>query len=76
MNIGQITSVALRLNPHDKALLAQTLWESLEASCLADTELSDHEAITLAKQRVREIDKGLVQPLTHSQLMSNLRNAD
>lgn len=76
MNIDQITSVALTLTPHDKALLAQTLWESLEAPYLADTELSDHEAIALAKQRDRDIDQGLVQALTHSQLMSNLRNAD
>lgn len=76
MNIEQITSVALTLTPHDKALLAQTLWESLEAPYLADTELSDHEAIALAKQRDREIDQGLVQALAHSQLMSSLRNAD
>ncbi|NOS87268.1 MAG: addiction module protein [Methylococcaceae bacterium] len=76
MNIDQITSVALTLTPHDKALLAQTLWESLEAPYLADTELSDHEAIALAKQRDREIDQGLVQALAHSQLMSSLRNAD
>ena len=76
MNIDQIASEALKLNPHDKALLAQTLWESLDAPYLLDTELSDDEAIALAKQRDREIENGLVQPLSHSQLMSNLRNAD
>lgn len=36
----------------------------------------DDEAIALAKQRDREIENGLVQPLSHSQLMSNLRNAN
>jgi len=76
MNIDQIASEALKLNAHDKALLAQTLWESLEAPYLADTELSDDEAIALAKQRDREIENGLVQPMSHSQLMSRLRNAD
>ena len=76
MNIDQIASEALKLNPHDKALLAQTLWESLDTPYLVDTEISDEEAIALAKQRDSEIENGLVQPLSHSQLMSNLRNAD
>lgn len=72
MNIDQIASEALKLNPHDKAILAQTLWESLDAPYLVDTELSDNEAIALAKQRDSEIENGLVQPLSHSQLMFNL----
>jgi hypothetical protein len=76
MNVEQIASEALKLAPHDKALLAQSLWESLEAPYLTDTDISDDEAIALAKQRDKEIENGLVQPLSHSQLMSNLRNAD
>ena len=32
MNIDQIASEALRLDPKDRALLVETIWESLEDS--------------------------------------------
>jgi hypothetical protein len=37
--------------------------------------LSDDEEIVLAKQRDREIENGEVEPLSHSELMTKLRNA-
>jgi len=74
MNIDQIASEVLRLSPHDRAMLAQTIWESLEPPYLA-SELSDDEAMVLAKKRDSEIENGEVAPLSHTQLMSKLRNA-
>lgn len=75
MGIDQIASEALRLSPHDRAMLAQTIWESLETPYLAASDMSDDEAIALAKQRDAEIENGEVEPLSHTQLMSRLRDA-
>lgn len=75
MGIDQIASEALRLSPHDRAMLAQTIWESLEAPYLAASDMSDDEAIALAKQRDAEIENGEIEPLSHTQLMSRLRDA-
>lgn len=38
-------------------------------------ELSDDEAIVLAKRRDSEIENGEVEPFAHTQLMTRLRNA-
>ncbi|WP_333873603.1 addiction module protein [Methylobacter sp.] len=75
MNIEQIASEVLKLSPHDRAMLAETLWESLETPYLVVPELSDDEAIVLAKRRDSEIENGEVEPLSHTQLMARLRNA-
>ena len=75
MGIEQIASAALSLSPHDRAVLAQTIWESLESPYLVAPELSDDEAIVLAKQRDRELENCEVEPLSHSELMTTLRNA-
>ncbi len=55
-------------------MLAQTIWESLDAPSQAG-DLSDDEAINLAKKRDSEMENGAVTPLSHTQLMSKLRNA-
>jgi len=34
MNIDQLASEALRLDPKDRAVLAETIWESLETYML------------------------------------------
>ncbi len=75
MSIDQIAGEALKLSPHDRAMLAQTIWESLEAPDLVAPEQSDDEANALAKQRDREIESGAVASLLHTQLMSGLRDA-
>ena len=72
MKIDEITSEALQLNPDDRAILAEKIWESLEAPYLLKSDLSDKEAIALAKQRDAEIEQGSVEPLTHEDLMAKL----
>lgn len=77
MNIAQLTDEALRLNSKDRAMLAETIWESLEDPYLVPSEISEQEAILLAKQRDEEMQKGRVTPLSHHELMNRLRkNAD
>jgi hypothetical protein len=73
MNIDQIASDALRLNPRDRAILAETIWQSLEDPYVAPCEISDEEAIALARKRNLEIERGGVIPLSHQELMSRLR---
>ncbi|MCF8373649.1 MAG: addiction module protein [Bacteroidales bacterium] len=73
MNIDQITLETLRLNVRERALLAETIWESLDSPNTLSSDISDEEAISLARQRDREIEKGEVDSLTHNELMNRLR---
>ena len=73
MGIDQIASEILRLSPRDRATLAETLWESLEDPYAVATNMTEREAVKLAKQREREIQKEEVAPLSHEELMSSLR---
>lgn len=73
MNIDQIASEALRLSVQDRAILAETIWESLEDPYVFSSDISDEEAIALAKERDEEIERGDVTPLSHKELMSRLR---
>ncbi len=74
MNIGHIASEALQLSSQDRAILAETIWESLEEPYLLSSDISDEEAIALAKQRDEDIENGHVEPLSHKELMNRLRN--
>ncbi len=72
MSIDQIASEILQLSPHDRAILAETIWESLEEPYLFSTDISEKQAIKLAKQRDAEIEQGKVKPLSHKELMHRL----
>ena len=74
MSIEKIASEVLNWSPHDRAMLAQTLWESLEAPYITAIEISETEAIALSKQRDWEIEHSVVEPLSHTELMARLRN--
>jgi len=73
MNVESITNEMLQLNSHDRAKLAETIWESLEEPYIFISDISDEEAIDLAKKRDEEIEKGNVTPLSHKELMDRLR---
>ena len=73
MSIDQIASEALRLSPQDRAMLAETLWESLEAPYALSSDISDEEALLLAKNRNKDIENGKVNPLAHKELIKRLR---
>lgn len=74
MNIEQITSEALHLDPKSRAVLAEAIWESLEDPFLSSGEISDQAALQLAKDRAWEMEKGEVEPLSHDEMMSRLRS--
>ena len=71
MSIDKIAAEALRLPPNERALLAESLWESLEDPYQA--EMDDGAAIALAVERDRQLESGEVQPLSHADLMARLR---
>ena len=72
MKIEQITCEALKLGVAERAVLAETIWESIESPCTFSTEISDDEAFLLAKQRDAELESGKVSPLSHVELMHRL----
>lgn len=73
MSIDQIAAEALRLPAKDRAALAESLWESLVDPFKVPASTNDAEAITLAMERDRELEKGDVQPVSHAELMARLR---
>jgi len=73
MSVDLIVNEALRLSPHDRAILAETIWKSLEDPYEFLTDISEQEAIRLAKHRDEELEQGLVAPLSHKDLMDRLR---
>ena len=73
MSIEQIAAEALRLSPKQRALLAESLWESLGDPFELPAEVEDEEALQLAIERDRQIESGEVAPISHDQLMARLR---
>ena len=73
MNIDQIASEALRLDPRDRALLAEAIWESLGDPYVVASDMSDKDAVKLAIQRNDEIESGKETPISHKELMDRLR---
>ena len=73
MSIDQIVSEALRLPVKERALLAGSLWESLEDSFEGSLVSDDAAATALAVERDRQIEAGEVNAVTHDELMARLR---
>jgi putative addiction module component (TIGR02574 family) len=72
MSIDQIAAEALRLPPKERAMLAESLWESLTDPFQIPAESDDAEAIAQARERDHQLETGGVQPLSHEELMSRL----
>jgi putative addiction module component (TIGR02574 family) len=73
MSIDQIAPEALRLPTKERALLAATLWESIQDPYQLAVDLEDDEAISLAVLRDREIESGEVTALSHEEFMKRVR---
>ena len=73
MSIDQIAAEALRLPAKERAMLAESLWESLTDPYEAPSQPDDAEALALALERERQLDAGEVQPVSHEEMMSRLR---
>ncbi|MEO5716215.1 MAG: addiction module protein [Luteolibacter sp.] len=73
MSIDQIAPEALRLPARERALLAASLWESLEDPNALAADRSDEDALALAMARDAELESGAIAPISHSDLMTRLR---
>ena len=74
--IENIATQALQLNSHDRAILAELIWESLEDPFFKSKSLCDQAALKLSQQRDDEIEQGKVIALSHQELINKLRNAN
>jgi putative addiction module component (TIGR02574 family) len=73
MSIDRIAAEALRLAPQQRALLAESLWESLEDPFEARADMDESAALALALERDRQIEAGEVQAVPHDEMMARLR---
>jgi putative addiction module component (TIGR02574 family) len=73
MSIEQIAAEALRLPPKERALLAESLWESLVDPFKVPASADEAEAIAVALERDRQLESGKVQPVPHEEMMARLR---
>ena len=73
MSIDQIGPEALKLPVWERALLAASLWESIEDPFELPVDYDDESALTLAEARDQEIENGMVQAVSHQDLMQRLR---
>jgi hypothetical protein len=72
MSIDQIAAEALRLPPSERALLAESLWESL-SDPFEGADADEVSTIQLALERDRQIETAEVQAMSHEDLMARLR---
>mgnify|MGYP002079669729 CR=1 FL=1 len=73
MSIDQIAPEALKLPVRERALLAASLWESIEDPFEIPVDFDDDAALNLAEERDQEIASGRVTALSHQELMQRLR---
>lgn len=73
MSIDQIAPEALKLPPRERALLAASLWESIEDPFELAVKFDDEAVLKLAEERDQDIEGGRVTAVTHQDLMQRLR---
>ncbi|MDP4585661.1 MAG: addiction module protein [Verrucomicrobiales bacterium] len=73
MDVNELAPEVMKLPIKDRALLAAFLWESIDDPYSRSFDLDDTVALDLAERRDKEIEAGLVTPVSHSQLMERLR---
>ena len=73
MSIDQIATEALRLPARERAVLAESLWESLADPFEVPDADADANSTALAVERDRQLEAGEVQPISHEELMARLR---
>jgi hypothetical protein len=73
MSIDQIAPEALKLPTRERALLAASLWESIEDPFELSVDLDDEASLNLAENRDQEIERGQVAAVSHQDLMRRLR---
>lgn len=73
MSIDQIAPEALKLPTRERALLAASLWESIEDPFELSVDMDEETALSLAEVRDQEIECGKVAAISHQEMMQRLR---
>jgi len=73
VSIDEIAPEALRLPARERALLAASLWESVEDPYALAADRNDEDALALALARDAELESGAVAAISHRDLMTRLR---
>ena len=73
VSIDQIAAEALRLPAKERALLAESLWESLADPFKVPVAPDDAATLALAVERDHQVETGEVQPVSHDEMMARLR---
>ena len=73
MSLDQIASEALRLPAKERALLAGSLWKSLEDPSATAAQMNDDTVVALARERDQQMEAGQVQAVLHGEMMARLR---
>lgn len=73
MSIDQLAAEALRLPAKERAMLAESLWESLVDPFETPAFADDSEAVAVALERDRQLETGEVQPISHEEMMRRVR---
>ena len=73
MSIEQIAAAALQLPPKERALLAESLWESLADPYKTLSPTDDTDDVEIASERDRQVESGEVQAIPHQEMMARLR---
>ena len=73
MSFDQIVAEALRLPVQQRALVAASLWESIEDPFELRVQMDDATATALAIERDRQMEAGEVTPILHDEMMARLR---
>ena len=76
MSIERIAAEALRLPAMERAMLAESLWESLVDPFKVPALADDSEAVALATERERQLESGEVQAVSHEEMMIRLRRLE
>jgi putative addiction module component (TIGR02574 family) len=73
MSIDQLAAEALRLPAKERAMLAESLWESLVDPFETPAFADDSEAVAVALERDRQLETGEVQPIPREEMMRRVR---
>jgi putative addiction module component (TIGR02574 family) len=73
--LDQLTAQALSLEPGDRLVLAQRLWESVEPTAKGGADDVDDELIAEFWRRDAEIESGAVQTFSHEEVIEAARKA-
>ena len=71
--IDQLAPEALKLPTRERALLAASLWESIDDPYELPADIDDEAAVKLAQERDLAMENGQVAAVSHEEMMRRVR---